>query len=203
MRPNRCTASRITCCYGSAASSGSVVANDPVNLTDPTGTCAGPAIVPCFIVAEKAGEVIVVGAAAAAALCVAYCPSAEDVVDGVRRLGDTIFTNDRSDSGSSRPSSSQQRGSSSRASSSFPDPDDDGRETRSGGGRNAQKANQDRVDAARRDLSRAQENLRGLRSQPNKTPEVKDQIARAQREVNRAQTRLRESENHSMRGKGQ
>ena len=37
MRLNRCTALRITCRYGRAASSGSVVGNDPVNLVDPSG----------------------------------------------------------------------------------------------------------------------------------------------------------------------
>jgi hypothetical protein len=38
VRLNRCTALRITCRYGRAASSGSVVGNDPVNKLDPTGT---------------------------------------------------------------------------------------------------------------------------------------------------------------------
>lgn len=37
MRVNRCTASRITRCYGNAASSGSVVQNDPLNGIDPLG----------------------------------------------------------------------------------------------------------------------------------------------------------------------
>jgi len=37
VRLNRCTALRITCRYGRAASSGSVVGNDPVNMVDPDG----------------------------------------------------------------------------------------------------------------------------------------------------------------------
>ncbi|MEM6932476.1 MAG: HNH endonuclease signature motif containing protein [Pseudomonadota bacterium] len=37
MRVTRCTASQITRCYGSDASSGSVVGNDPINGVDPTG----------------------------------------------------------------------------------------------------------------------------------------------------------------------
>jgi RHS repeat-associated protein len=71
------------------------VANDPVNKTDPTGMCAGPLIIPCGIAAE---EVIVAGAAAASAACVAYCPSADDwakagraVSDGLRSIGDKLF----------------------------------------------------------------------------------------------------------------
>ena len=43
MRVTRCTASKITCCYGSVASSGSVVANDPINNVDPSGLNACPA----------------------------------------------------------------------------------------------------------------------------------------------------------------
>lgn len=66
------------------------VANDPVNLTDPTGMCAGPAIVPCVILGEKAAEAIVIGAAAAAAACVAYCPSAEEVVEAIDQVVDDI-----------------------------------------------------------------------------------------------------------------
>ena len=69
------------------------VANDPVNQTDPTGMCAGPLIVPCAIAAEKVGEAIVIGTAAAAAGCMAFCPSIEDIADTI----DGIFKNESSE----------------------------------------------------------------------------------------------------------
>jgi hypothetical protein len=70
-----------------------------------------------------------------------------------------------------------------------------------GGGRNAQKANPDRVAALKKQLDAATRRYNNLRSKPNKTKADKAELGRAKRAMDSARQRMRQSENHSMRTK--
>lgn len=54
--------------------------NDPVNYTDPTGMCVGPAIIPCGIVAKE-------GAIIAGAVIIAFF-AADDAVEAATGTSD-------------------------------------------------------------------------------------------------------------------
>ena len=73
----------------------------------------------------------------------------------------------------------------------------------SGGGRNAQKINDDRASAARSTIDRLkaerQEILSGSRMN---SPERQAKVDSIDRQIGRQQLRLKASENHSQRGKG-
>lgn len=72
---------------------------------------------------------------------------------------------------------------------------------RTGGGRNAQKSNPDRVSSAQQRINNAKQDLQSLKSQPNKTPADKAEITKLEKQIKTDQIRIRESENHSMRDK--
>jgi RHS repeat-associated protein len=163
------------------------VGNDPINKTDPAGKfglSASEAIrIAPFVAALDGplpvGDVVAVGLAVYAA--------------------QQLLTENSSGGNRSSPRSQDSLGLS--TSTNSPDPEDDGPKFRTGGGRNAQKANQDRVDRARRDLSQARERVNNLKSQSDRPKGIKEQIKKAQDDVKHAERKLRESENHSMREK--
>jgi len=166
------------------------VANDPVNFSDPDGRSA----------VAIGGRFAAAGAAAAAD---GPLPIGDVVAVGILLYtGYEILTTESSEAPrTSPPPPNSRQGSSPRASSSSPDPDDDDRQARSGGGRNAQKANLQRVERARQDLSQARQRVRDLKSEPQRGKGLKQEIRKAQDAVKHAERRLRESENHSMRDK--
>ncbi|WP_204277421.1 hypothetical protein, partial [Escherichia coli] len=69
--------------------------------------------------------------------------------------------------------------------------------SQSGGGRNAQKSNPDRVAAAQQRIEKARTELQALRSKPNKTPQDKVDIEKLQKGIKRDQLKTLRSENHS------
>ena len=72
-----------------------------------------------------------------------------------------------------------------------------------GGGKNAQKSNPDRVSSAKGKLDTLKEQRDKLQSQPNKTPEDKTNLDKVNKQINRETDRMRKSESHSQKQKGQ
>ena len=66
-----------------------------------------------------------------------------------------------------------------------------------GGGKNARKANANRVAAAKKNLASAKKDLATLKLTRNKTPAIKKAIEKAQGRVNKAKSQLEKSENHA------
>ncbi len=72
-----------------------------------------------------------------------------------------------------------------------------------GGGRNAQKTNPDRVASAKGKIDDLKGERNKLSRQPNKTPADKEAIKKLDNQIRRQQDRMRSSENHSQKNKGQ
>ncbi len=72
-----------------------------------------------------------------------------------------------------------------------------------GGGKNEQKSNPDRVQSAKDKLSDLKEQRDTLKSKPNKTPEDKANLDKLNRAINRETDRMKKSETHSRKQKGQ
>lgn len=72
-----------------------------------------------------------------------------------------------------------------------------------GGGRNAQKQNLDRVQSARENLAKLKGERDKLASKPNKTPADKKQLQRLDKQIKRETDRMKKSESHSQKHKGQ
>ena len=181
------------------------VANDPTNRSDPTGLgecppdCsffqrAGQVLLGAAEVvagglaiatgaagdgASVAGTVGTGGAAAPVAVPVAIGSTALITTgvgvgaDGFRRIGNALFNSNPNETGSSQ----------------------------TGGGRNAQKSNPDRVNAAQRRIDQARGELQGLKSKPNKTPDDKMKIEKLHNQIKTDQIRVQQSETHSMKAK--
>ena len=74
---------------------------------------------------------------------------------------------------------------------------------RQGGGRNSQKANADRVQSAKDKISDLKGQRDKLASKANKTPADKEQLKKLDNQIKQQQDRMKPSENHSQKGKGQ
>lgn len=72
-----------------------------------------------------------------------------------------------------------------------------------GGGRNGQKANADRVQSAKDKISDLKGQRDTLASKANKTPADKKQLQKLDNQIKQQQSRMKPSENHSQKGKGQ
>jgi hypothetical protein len=72
-----------------------------------------------------------------------------------------------------------------------------------GGGKNEQKSNPDRVQSAKDKISDLKEQRDTLKSKPNKTPEDKANLDKLNRAINRETDRMKKSETHSRKQKGQ
>lgn len=72
-----------------------------------------------------------------------------------------------------------------------------------GGGRNAQKSNPDKVSSAKDKLSSLREQRDQLKAKANKTPEDKAALDKVNKAINRETDRMRKSESHSQKQKGQ
>lgn len=181
------------------------VADDPLNRSDPTGLGECPPDCGFF---DRAGQVLV-GAAevVAGGLAIATGAAGDGASvagtagtggaalpvtvpagiastalittgvgvggDGIRRIGNALFNSNPNEAGSSQ----------------------------TGGGRNAQKSNPDRVNAAQQRIDQARGELKGLKSKPNKTPADKVRIQKLQNQIKTDQIRVQQSENHSMKEK--
>jgi hypothetical protein len=84
-----------------------------------------------------------------------------------------------------------------------PSPDASGAGARKGGGRNEQKSNPERTKSAEDKLADLKEQRDALKSKPNKTPKDKEDLAKLNGAINRETDRMRKSETHSRKGKGQ
>jgi RHS repeat-associated protein len=84
-----------------------------------------------------------------------------------------------------------------------PEPKTDGAGARSGGGRNGQKANADRVQSAKDKITDLKGQRDKLASQANKTPADKKKLKKLDNQIKQQQDRMKPSENHSQKGKGQ
>jgi hypothetical protein len=73
----------------------------------------------------------------------------------------------------------------------------------SGGGRNAQKSNQDRKATAQENLSDLQKQAKKLNDKTNKTPQEKEELEKLKKRIAHERRRMQKSENHSRRAKGQ
>jgi RHS repeat-associated protein len=74
--------------------------------------------------------------------------------------------------------------------------------TEARGNRDQRKVNQGRADAAKAAADAARAERDRLRSLPNKTPEDKEALKKAERELQRQLDRMRKSESHGRKGKG-
>jgi RHS repeat-associated protein len=72
-----------------------------------------------------------------------------------------------------------------------------------GGGKNDQKVNQNRKRSAQENIDKLKQEKNELQNKPNKTPEDKKSIKKLEGQIDREQQRMKKSENHSRRGKGQ
>jgi RHS repeat-associated protein len=72
-----------------------------------------------------------------------------------------------------------------------------------GGGKNDQKVNQNRKRSAQENIDKLKQEKNELQNKPNKTPEDKKSIKKLEGQIDREQNRMKKSENHSRRGKGQ
>jgi RHS repeat-associated protein len=72
-----------------------------------------------------------------------------------------------------------------------------------GGGRNDQKSNADRVKSAQDKLSDLKGQRAKLDSTANKTPQDKADLKKLDKQINKQQDRMKASENHSRKQKGQ
>jgi len=73
---------------------------------------------------------------------------------------------------------------------------------RTGGGRNAQESNPDRVEAARQKYAELRDQWQKAKARPNKTPSDVATRDRLERAMKQQLDRMRDSENHSQLGKG-
>ncbi len=72
-----------------------------------------------------------------------------------------------------------------------------------GGGRNGQKVNADRVQSARENNLGLKGQRDALASKANKTPADKKELKKLDNQIKQQQSRMKPSENHSQKGKGQ
>jgi RHS repeat-associated protein len=171
--------------YGDGVNWYNYVAGDPVNGRDPTGlcledACVGEAAVGCAAVPACAGAVVA-------------------IAGGIVYYGGKLIQAIIGPPKSPTPPPPATPSTSRSAAASPPPPNDPN--DRTGGGRNAQKSNPDRVSATQQRVDQARQQLREMRSQPNKTPADKAQIAKLERQIKTDEMRMRASENHSMKDK--
>jgi RHS repeat-associated protein len=74
---------------------------------------------------------------------------------------------------------------------------------RQGGGRNAQKSNQDRTQSAQDKVKGLRQERDALKSKANKTPEDKAKLDKLNKAIKRETDRMKKSETHSRKEKGQ
>jgi hypothetical protein len=70
------------------------------------------------------------------------------------------------------------------------------------GDRDAGKVNKGRHDAAEEALGKLRDELAKLKSAPNKTPDIKAQIKAIQKQIQKQLDRMKKSETHGRKGKG-
>jgi RHS repeat-associated protein len=183
----------------------SYVLNNPTGLTDPTGhTCDT-----CEAVWKDIEDLVEEGAAEGKEMIRSPKVAGGRILGGaaVFYLGAMVSpkTVGQSDADEKAEKARlQQENEQNQEKEAEPKPDASGAGARQGGGRNEQKANQDRVDTAKDEAGKARKDLAALKSLPvNQRPaNYNDLLKKAQGRLNRANSKARKSETHSRKHKG-